>query len=47
MSVYCKPIDRALKMLFSKGSDSILRPIIPELWKLLVFGKKNINIKRL
>ena len=37
-SVYCKPIDRILKMLFTEASDSFLRPIIPELWKLLAFG---------
>ena len=35
---YCKPIDRTLKMFFIKGSDSFLRPIFPELWKLLDFG---------
>ena len=28
--VYCKPIDRAKKMLFNKRSGSFLRPIIPE-----------------
>ena len=26
--VYCKPIDRTLKMLFSERSDSFLRPTI-------------------
>ena len=30
-SVYCKPIDRTLKMLFIEGSDSFLPPIILEL----------------
>ena len=34
--VYCKPIDRTLKMLFIEGSGSFLRPTIPELWKLLI-----------
>ena len=37
-SVYCKPIDRTLKMLFIEESHSFLRPIIPGLWKLLVLG---------
>ena len=34
-SVYCTPIDRALKMWFNKGSGSFLRPTIPELWRFL------------
>ena len=46
-SVYCKPIYRTLKMFFIDGSDSFLQPIIPELWKLLVFVQKNKNIRRL
>ena len=46
-SVYCKPIDRTLKMFFIDGSDSFLQPIIRELWKLLVFVQKNKNIRRL
>ena len=29
--VYCKPIDRTLKMLFSEDSHRFLRPIISEL----------------
>ena len=36
-SVYCKPVNRTLKMLFIVDSHSFLRPIISELWKLLVF----------
>ena len=34
-SVYCTPIDRALKMRFSEGSGSILQLTIPELWRFL------------
>ena len=34
-SVYCIPIDRALKMRFNEGSSSFLRPVIPELWWFL------------
>ena len=37
-SVYCKPIDKTLKMLFIEESNSFLWPIIPGLWKLLVLG---------
>ena len=36
-SVYCKPVNRTLKMLFIVDSHSFLWPIISELWKLLVF----------
>ena len=36
--VYCKPIDKVLKMLFIEGSGSFLRPTIPELGKLLDSG---------
>ena len=40
--VYCKPIDRTLKMLFIERSGSFLRPTISELLKLLVsIYKKN------
>ena len=34
-SVYCAPIDRALKMRFNEGSGSFLRPAIPEWWRFL------------
>ena len=37
-SIYCKPIDRTLKMLFIEESHSFLRPIIPGLWNLMVLG---------
>ena len=33
-------MDRTLKMLFIEGSVSLVRPTIPDLWKLLVFGLK-------
>ena len=36
-SVYFKPLNRTLKMLFIEGSDSFPWAMIPELWKLLVF----------
>ena len=39
--VYCKQTDGTLNMLFIVGSSSFLRPTIPELRKLLVFGQKN------
>ena len=34
-SVYCIPIDRALKVRFNEGSGSFLRLTIPELWRFL------------
>ena len=34
-SVYCTPIDKALKMRFKEGSGNFLRPTIPELWRFL------------
>ena len=34
-TVYCTPIDRALKMWFNEGSGSFLRSTIPELWRFL------------
>ena len=45
-------MDRALKIWFSKGLDSFLKSIIPELWKLLqnqlrcVLDKINNEIRR-
>ena len=33
-------------MLFIEGSDSFLRPIIPEVWKLLVFWIKKREYKK-
>ena len=36
--LYCKSIDRTLKMLFIEGSGKFLRPTIPNLRTLLVFG---------
>ena len=36
--VYCKPIDRTLKMLFIEGSGNFLRPTFSELLKLLISG---------
>ena len=51
--IYCKSIDRALKMQFNEGSDNFPPPIIPELWKdflkqIVLFWAKNkcINIRR-
>ena len=35
--VYCKPINKTVKMLFNEKSGNFLRPSIPELWELLVF----------
>ena len=34
-SVYCTPIDRALKMWFNEGSGSFLQSTIPDLWRFL------------
>ena len=36
--VYCKSIDRTLKMLLIEVSGNFLRPTIPKIRKLLVFG---------
>ena len=41
--VYCKPIDRTLKMLFSERSDSFLRPTI--VVEVSGFWIKKINIR--
>ena len=48
-SVYCTPIDRALKMRFNEWSGSFLRPTIPELWRFLwnqLRQNKYTNIRR-
>ena len=52
-SVYCTPIDGALKMRFNEGLDSFLRSTISELWSFLwnqlhrFFGQnKYTNIRR-
>ena len=45
-SLFCKSVDRTLKILFIEGSDCFLRPIISELWKLLVFGSKKHKYKK-
>ena len=44
--VYCKLIGRTSKMLFIKESGSFLRPISPELRKLMVFGWKKHKCKK-
>ena len=46
-SVYRKPINRTLKILFIERLDRLLWPIIPDLWKITSFWIKNINARRL
>ena len=46
-SIYCTPIDRALKMRFNKGSGQPLRATIPELWRFLWISCTAFRTKRI